>query len=283
MNLPPDAFLHPWVLTHCENSKIVYVKNAPSFIESFWRYDQQEIRDEYGWKFSSVETHKKLRLKAKSGAEINQIYWQDFARNLASYSMISFWRAAEIFNASITLLNSRNYLPSAVLARSLLELTAQYKSNAIFLSCNLKQVLWKLGSNLDHVLESPDFEEFSLKAIWGTRQGEPEEYLKQQNVLTIIQKIANHPDTKILLDTYEYLCEIAHPNVVGNTRFFSHIEHAYNDGCELRVLNRYTDSNETSRIADATLWVLAWSALEIKNGFELIDNNLTALVDAVNS
>jgi hypothetical protein len=105
--------------------------------------------------------------------------------------------------------------------------------------------------------------------IWGTRYGDPPAHLKQTNILTFLQKIARNPKAKDLLPTYEYLCDIAHPSHIGNTRFWSHIEHVYPDGSERRIVSRYAKGSPTAEILSKILWSLGWSAAVLRNGYEL--------------
>jgi hypothetical protein len=72
--------------------------------------------------------------------------------------------------------------------------------------------------------------------IWGTRLGDPEGYLKQTNIITVLQKLTKHPNAEELWSGYEYLCELAHPNLIGNARYWSHVERVNEDGSETRVL-----------------------------------------------
>ena len=116
-----------------------------------------------------------------------------------------------------------------------------------------------------------------VKMIWGTRLGEPEPYLKQTNVLTLIQKLAKNPKGAELLPKYEFLCEVAHPNVIGNSRYWSHIERANADGSNTATMSRHARGDHANEILEATLWGLGWSAGSLRNSFTLIHNGLGQL------
>ena len=89
------------------------------------------------------------------------------------------------------------------------------------------------------IIMDEKFEKLLNKTIWVTRYGkEIPEYLKQKNILTIIQKLSKHPDAKELLTKYEFLCELAHPNVIGNARFWSDESHINEDGSTTIIIQK---------------------------------------------
>ena len=113
--------------------------------------------------------------------------------------------------------------------------------------------------------------------IWGTRLDDPAEHLKQKNVLTFIQKVTKNPDAKDVMPIYNFLCEIAHPSVIGNTRFFSHVEQTYPDGSEHRVISKFANANYAEEILDKTIWSLGWSAYVLRKGFEITREGISDL------
>src|SRR5207249_4251721 len=143
-------------------------------------------------------------------------------------------------------LNVREAISPAVLARSALELACCYLDNAR----NLNATLEKLQFPPNSVVMVEGIEEMIIRMIWGTRRGDPPSHLQQTNVLTSIKRLAKNPLGKHILPLYEYLCEIAHPNVLGNTRFWSHIDHAYPDGSQRWVISRFAESQVTDEILE---------------------------------
>ena len=167
----------------------------------------------------------------------------------------------------------------AILARSLLELTSTYLFNANTIEKFFSAIQVLQGS----VVTSSEFEERVLKMIWGTRLGEPEPYLKQTNILTTIQKLAKNPKAAELLPKYEFLCEVAHPNVIGNSRYWSHIERVNDDGSKAATMARYARGDHANEILEATLWSLGWSAGSLRNSFTLVRNGLGQLLSKVST
>lgn len=165
----------------------------------------------------------------KNPAERNRIYWIDQARNIEAYSITTFWRGVELLKPAIRSLNTHEVVTSAVLARSLLELSCVF----LIHSNNLTKNLSELAFPPDAIVVSSELEEMIVKMIWGTRYGDSEAHVKQSNILAFIQKVSKNPNAASVQDTYDFLCDIAHPSFIGNTRFWSHIQEINPDGSEL--------------------------------------------------
>ena len=58
-----------------------------------------------------------------------------------------------------------------------------------------------------------------------------------------------------------------HPNVIGNARFWSHVERVNEDGSESRVMSQTVRTDHAERILSNVLWSLAWSAGALRNAF----------------
>ena len=108
--------------------------------------------------------------------------------------------------------------------------------------------------------------------------GQPEPHLQQTNVLTMIQKLSKNPKARDLLPKYEYLCEIAHPNVIGNAVYWSHVDKVNDDGSETRILKRRHEEGVAGQATENVLWALGWSAVCLRNGFELTRAGIVALL-----
>lgn len=250
------------------------VRTAPQWISSFLELDQK-LPAQYGWRFSSEESFRRQVTGLCSTAELNRAYWTDQARNVEVYSVMSMWRGSELMKPAIRSLNIGELITPAVLARSLLELATAQLLNANF----IERVIADIGWPHNTVVTSEEFEKQVVKMIWGTRLGEPEPHVKQTNVLTLIQKLSKNPKAASLLPNYEYLCEIAHPNVVGNSRFWSHVQRVNDDGSESRVLSRTANGKHASAICEKVIWSLAWSAASLGNSFTMIRKALNQLLN----
>lgn len=268
-----------WVTEFCSRSEHPFVRDSAEALKFFFVEDAA-IPAIHTWKFNSDESLGAQVKQAKNSKVRNQLYWEDFARNCEAYSFMTRWRTSELLRSAIRSLNGKEIISSAVLARSLLELSASYLSNASAVSNTLESIP---PEHIEFVV-SKDLEILICKAIWGSRLGETPDHLKQKNVLTIIQKVTKIPDAKELYPTYEYLCELAHPNVIGNARFWSHIEGINPDGSEKRVISRSAFSDAVGcggETVEKIVWALAWSAAVTVNSRHILEEAYIEFVKKV--
>jgi hypothetical protein len=173
-------------------------------------------------------------------------------------------------------LNVHEVVTPAILARSLLELSASFIENT-----NIAyQTIQKLPPHINNAIEiSKDLEKLSLRILFGTRLGtDIPEHLKQKNVLTTLQKLTKNPSATDLLPVYEFLCEIAHPNVIGNAVFWAEVLQKNEDGSETIRIKREHDYDKNSEIIEKVLWSLGWSAVCLRNGFHIIHDAIEMMV-----
>ena len=253
-----------WITDYCKDNVEPFIRDSGKMIAYCFELDQL-LPEKYGWRFSDVESLKKQISYLKTPKEINKAYWLDQARNIEAYSTMTFWRGLELLKPAIRSLNVHEVITPAVLIRSLLELSCSFIINANTLDKTFREIEFPDKS----VVISHELEEMVIKMIWGTRVGEPAPYLKQTNILTYIQKVSKNPSSTDVLPVYEYLCDVAHPSFIGNTRFWSHVEEIFPDGSQRRVIARFADKECTYEIMDKILWGMGWSAAVIRNGFEI--------------
>lgn len=119
-------------------------------------------------------------------------------------------------------------------------------------------------------------EEIILRLIWGTRQNNAPEYLIQKNILSYLKRLSKNPNASELFEVYEYLCEAAHPNVVGYTRFQG--REGIKDGNHIIVhLSPDLSTGESqagNKLLEQTLWAFGWSAVCLRNGFHIVQKSI---------
>jgi hypothetical protein len=196
------------------------------------------------------------------------------SRNVEAYGLLSYWRGLELLETTVRSLNLKQVISGAVLARSTLELASAFLLNSNTIEATLKGLEFPENT----VVTSKEFEAAVVKMIWGTRLGNHESYLTQKNILTMIQKLSKHPNAKELTPRYEYLCELAHPNFVGNARFWSHIKEKHADGSETVVLEQRLDDGIAVDIVENTLWAISWSSICIRNGFNIAQSGVESVL-----
>ncbi|EQA6242217.1 TPA: hypothetical protein ACNFPD_003450 [Enterobacter cancerogenus] len=256
-----------WLITHCAESTIFCVKNSEGMVKNFLDLDK-DLPDEYRWRFSDVDSIAKQSKSATSLSDLNRIFWTDQARNIEAYAVMTWWRANELVRSCLNGLNAREVIVPAVAARSLLELSTVFLLNANKLEKNFKELTFIP----DRLTFSNDLEKLVAKLIWGTRYQLDENSIKQTNIMSSLEKLAKSPGAEDLMQTYEFLCDIAHPSFIGNTSFWSHVEATNPDGSQRRLMSRLNDRNFNTEITDKTLWALGWSATCIYNAFIMTRN-----------
>jgi hypothetical protein len=261
-----------WLRKQAESSTDWLVTKSEEYLREFLAFDR-ELPDRYGWRFTSAEAFARQseRLGPVGPGAMNLHYWSDTCRNLEAYSVMVCWRGAELLRSGIRLLNLKDSLAAAIVCRSLVELSSAYLMNVNSIEGVIKQLPTDLRSTC---VASQDLEENILKYIWGTRLPGQEEIYKQTNILTVLQKLTKSPQADQLLPRYERLCEVAHPNVIGNMRFLSDEAEILADGSEKRLLLRQPETETFHRIVDDSLWAIGWSAGCFRNGFAMLHDSI---------
>ena len=252
-----------------------YVKHLESF-EAL--YAQSPAR--YGWRHTPVSAFTAQAKAAKTAGAINGLYWGDVARSIEAYNVHALWRGGELLRAARMCLHTgtADVLAAAILSRGLIELTCSFIIQGSMIREHIATMPFERKG--DTVLGNAQLEELLYKAVFGTRLVGKESAAFQTNVITLIQKVARFPGFEMVLERYERLCEVAHPNVLGNSIFWSDDVTAYTDGAELRILDRDDRSSKLYLIvlADA-IWGVAWSASNLREGFLILREQVKKLFD----
>ncbi len=255
----------PWLKEFARQSEDPFVRDSEKAVGYFQDLDS-DVPDEYGWRTTDVEAFKKVAKRLTSNEELNRFYWHDIARNVEAYDLMVLWRASELLQAGTRSLNDHQILTSALCGRALLELATTIYINNNTIYNTVKQVVER---DDDAIMLSQDLEELLLKSVHGTRLNEPPDHLAQKNVLTYLKKLSKNPQASDVYPTYEYLCEVAHPNVVGNARFWSETIAVHEDGSRTLRMERDSEYVTTRRIREKVLWAFGWSLPVVRNGFEI--------------
>ncbi len=120
----------------------------------------------------------------------------------------------------------------------------------------------------DAVIASEDLEELVNRMLYGTRWGALDSNPKQTNILTYIEKMGRNPNAKHIPDLYSFLCDVTHPNILGNARFWG-ISVAKDAYSTTMRIERNAEFVVTSEIRGKVLSSLGWSAACVRNAFEI--------------
>jgi hypothetical protein len=256
----------------CNASSEEYIRAAPQGIRDFFDLDCA-LGDEKQWVIFELEAFKKKVTEQSGSRNMNQLYWTDQARILEAYGHITVWRTSDLLKSSIRALNAGDILGPSVIARALLELSSSFLS----LSTQISKTFRDAEFPKDTVVACEELEERLLKSIWGSRLKQTPEHLKQTNVLTTIEKLSKLLPKEELFSKYEFLCEVAHPNVVGNLRFWSHLDLENPDGSETVGLARHARGETPDKILSHCYWALGWSAIRSVQSFRKIEAGIKIL------
>ena len=243
----------------------------------------EKLPDEYRWIYSSTQTFKNkidgLNLTAiPMPIDYNRIIWNDYACSWEAYAIMTYWRGIELIIPSIRSLNLRELIAPAVLSRSLLELSATFLHNANTFQTFVEELPDSKYMHISPVC-STELELLTNKAIWGSRLVEKNDPLMAKNAMTTLQNLSKNPNAVDLYPVYEYLCEVAHPNMMGNARFWSHVASVDEHGFEKRVISRNADADHVQELVENTLWALAWGSAVIHNAFLITQMSIHKIKD----
>jgi hypothetical protein len=209
--------------------------------------------------------------------EINRLYWRDTASTIKAYTLSSTWRILDLVGQTCVLLTCEGVLGPAILARSLIELTTVFVQTG----GAVRQVVAEAARAWNEkVTLSKNLEGLLGKALHGTRTVPEGDFYRQTNVVTHIQKLSKAAGFEDVLKYYERLCEVAHPNVLGNARFWADGWSTQLDGSVLWSGEPQVANAAVHLIQDDTLWALAWSAANAPAGFQVLDEQVQVIARA---
>jgi hypothetical protein len=268
-----------WLKTLSTSSKHPFVRDSEKMIQYFFELEKK-LPPRYGWRVTSVEAFQKQlsRITGKASSAkidyevVNRLYWHDMARNLEAYGLMTYWRSAELLRSAIKLLNEKEILAPAIISRSLLELGAIIIKNSNVIHRTLKDALTLRKG----VITSNELEELVVRLIWGSKV--VSQAVKPINSKEYRDFVSKNPNASELPEVYKFLCDLTHPNALGNARFWGSSVINNKDGSKTVTIQRDAESALTKEIREKILWALGWSAVCIRNGFEINQNTVQIIL-----
>ncbi len=111
------------VLALAALAKNPFARDSSKMLNYFFELEGQ-IPETYHWKFTPTAALIDRLTAIEDHAIWNDIYWRDIAENIQAFSILSYKRTAAILKPAIRALNTDEFLATAILARSALELAA---------------------------------------------------------------------------------------------------------------------------------------------------------------
>jgi hypothetical protein len=258
-----------------EQSGNALVRDIPKIFLDLTRL-RNGLNREFRWRETPKEVFDVKLAQLRTADDLNALYWRDMGSTIKVYCLSITWRILELLEQSVLLLHQGAVLGPAIMGRSLIELTSAFILNGGVIREVLSQACKQWG---DTVVASEELENLLNKAVFGSRLVPEGHYLRQTNILTQIQKLSRVAGFEEVIRKYEHLCEVAHPNVVGNARFWSDWVRMEPDGTHIRYFRPRTASNDTvDELQDVILWALAWAGANALAGFALINAQVDTIM-----
>lgn len=208
----------------------------------------------------------------RQAQSINSILWRDTSSLMKAWLLSSTWRMLELVDQTVLLLNANGVLGPAILARALVELTAVnvYTGAKVRSLVSAAAPGWSSGL----LVATDNLDELLRRAMFGTRNVPEHDPRRQTNVVTRIRNLAKRPGWEPLEQWYDDLCEVAHPNIQGNVRFWVDGFIPQPDGSILRRGTPSADNAIVDQVIESTLCVLGWSASNAVAGFGIVSEQI---------
>ncbi len=267
-----------WINSKISKSDNPIVKSSSKMVEYFFELERS-MKKYYGWRYYDLDAFEQLMKDGNTSLKANGIYWKDMGRQMEAYGVMLVFRTNEILRVAIKALNARKLTPSAILARSLLEISAVAIEN----SNTYLQTITSISKNDMVIQTSPDLEKLTIRNIWGTRFGDNiPEHIVQRNVLSTVDKVTKIPNASELRKRYDYLSEIAHPNHLGFAKFWSENGFNNNDGSVTIKIDKKNTANSNNELIVQIAWALCWTSTCVRNSFHNIQEALNQISEKFN-
>jgi len=228
--------------------------------------------------------------------QINRLFFSHMLRTLEAYEIVTVWRAEELARNCVNSLNTELTIPAAVSARSLVELALRYLLAARNTRHYLGQVPWDQFQTgaivpkipIDDKRDEP-LEDYIERLLWGSRLRdrvkmfpglEEQTILKQIDAFDKIAKTVGQPYS-VRNDYYEFLCEIAHPNYVGNGRYVE--KKSPNGDWEVYSMSAHARGGDYTYITVKTCGALSISLECATNGFAIFQETKKNIISHIGS
>lgn len=246
--------------------------------------------DKHRWVFNSdLSLHAKIELAITSQKHnspyflANHIYWSDMLQSILAAEHIFYFRSEALIASTIEMLTKRDLLSASILSRSLLEVCIWHLYHSVVFANSTKQSLKNTSTNL---IDNSELQEMLLKLIWGSKQKNIIQEVKQHNVYKIFDKISKslkHSDFD-LEKNYDLLSELSHPNIEGNNLFIDEDINASNKPLVEVVFNISSKQYDTDKeaISGCCFRTLIWcmrSIMFASEKYQVAEQNIVKTFD----
>jgi hypothetical protein len=217
--------------------------------------------------YISDQKFQELGAKLGTPEKINRLTISHVVRMTEAFRVSSVLRATEHLKSSIWNLNARQFVAAAPSVRAMTELTVQNLDGANTVYHYLKNLKWDLFNHTILLLSGKEGEEslndYVDKLYFGTRREAHlvGPHLQQTNILTVLKRMSKKLKDAAghdVLEKYEYVCELVHPNRAGFEIFVGPVERV--DGYwERYPIAIDSATGRTAEVLEYLLWLLSFS------------------------
>ena len=263
-----------------------FARRVNDGLKSYTKELEAVVTSVHTWSFTSSESLLAIMEgKARTGdvKGINKVYWSDLFESIDASRNLFLKRSQPLLQSSVSLLNEGNLISSAPIARSLFELSIWSLQH----SATFKKTLTEYSPQADpalHIMDATGLQELALKLIWGTRLKERTDRnkdLSQMHIIDQFKKVAKRDDQKYIEPMYDFLCELCHPNAVGNWLFADTDE--LDDGkaqVEILITSKQNGAEKINTITHLC-GCICWSAMALVNASKQYDEALVWIDDRI--
>lgn len=256
-----------------------FVKSLNAGLENYFRKLGAALSHTHSWAFTPTERLQVL-LREKAHAEdvagLNKAYWQDLSQSIDASRHFFLKRSYPLVESSVFLLNSGNLLSAGSVVRSLFELAIWSLQHSGTFKNTVKDELPRADA-AKHIMGANGLQDLVMKLIWGTRLKERttrNEELSQMHIIDQFKKIAKREDRNYIEPMYDFLCELCHPNAVGNW-LFADSNDVVNEKSKIEILISASQNGAEAEQTIAHLCgCLCWSVTALVHANEQYDKAL---------
>lgn len=245
----------------------------------------------HSWQFksSSAMVEELIKIKEKdfsneqgSILEQNKIFWADRVQSIKAAEMFFLYRSGALFNSVLTSLNYSDFLTTAILSRSLLELCIWHIYYSSWIELNTRSI--PRDPEL-HVLGNTKLDDEIAKLLFGSKEKNVHAELEQNNILKIMKIVAKKLNKKgNFIDIelfYDFFCEFTHPNAGGNNLFVKDCDIRSEGNWSIpRLLNLSAMQNDDKKkkVLDNSINVINWSFPAVIHGSQQYQKSIQHIV-----
>ena len=270
-----------------EKSPNIWIKSLRRNLKIFSNKTNVKNRSNIEWPFISAHVLKErisqLKEDSKYPLNVNRLYWSDLAMSIRAIQFIFLNRSEALLRSSLKSLADNDFLSSAILCRSLIELCMWHSRHSGTFEKTINQLLNdKKKGNLNIKIKplfSQELDDAIVKLIWGTNLKDAVKEVRQHKVLKIIPIIAeaqkNFGEFKLdLEEKYDFFSEFVHPNLHGNNVFLDWDLGAKKTPIIPMTWNISVIQNDEkdNKVLDNVSECISWSVAAILNSFERYEN-----------